>query len=297
MAKQVTIRKDMIPYRAGVVVLTPLDSNFKPDFSKSVPTQYDFLTSTQTSVTRTTETLANGNGSDKDYIIDERYSLAVVGNTYDPEFHAAVTNRLKKEETTVTLMDQFSVTLPENANGDEMTETGKWVITFGEVGKDQEKTPAKNADGGYDFVINDSYGNTLHPVDNAEATTEVGTYYYDGDKKCLVFGETYKNNTIRVIFFYEVAEGGLQYDSNPILKQSVFRIDVFGMRQSAGSDDLYPVHIWIERASTSGDVSEQTTQKSKSAPITYNFQSDPVPAGVSVYHEVYGPAAGNSLGG
>lgn len=295
MAKQVTIRKDMIPYRAGVVVLTPLDSNFKPDFSKSVPTQYDFLTSTQTSVTRTTETLANGNGSDKDYIIDERYSLAVVGNTYDPEFHAAVTNRLKSQPEKATLMEQFSVTLPTEANGDVETVADKWVITFGGPDKDQEKEPAANADKGYDFIINDSYGNTLAPAESAEEVA-LGTFFYDSDKKCLVFGEDYKNNTMRVIFFYE-ADGGLQYDSNPILKQSVFRIDVFGMRQSAGSDDLYPVHIWIERASTSGDVSEQTTQKSKSAPITYNFQSDPVPAGVSVYHEVYGPAAGNTMGG
>lgn len=294
MAKQVTIRKDMIPYRAGVVVLTPLDSNFKPDFSKSVPTQYDFLTSTQTSVTRTTETLANGNGSDKDYIIDERYSLAVVGNTYDPEFHAAVTNRIKSQPTAAIMMDQFTVTLPKEANGEEVSQTDKWVITFG-AGKDNEKEPAQNADKEYDFIISDSYGNTLAPAESAE-TVDEGTFFYDGDQKCLVFSEAYAEQSIRVIYFYEVADG-LQYDSNPILKQTVFRIDVFGMRQSAGSDDLYPVHIWIERASTSGDVSEQTTQKSKSAPITYNFQSDPVPAGVSVYHEVYGPAAGNTMGG
>lgn len=95
MAKTTTVRKDLIPYRAGVVVVTPLDANKRPDYTKSVATEYDFLTSTQTSVTRTTETLANGNGSDKEYITDETYNLAVVGNTFNPVFHGVVTGRIE----------------------------------------------------------------------------------------------------------------------------------------------------------------------------------------------------------
>lgn len=269
-----TVRKDLIPYEAGVVILVPLDANKRPDYSRAVATKRDFLTSTQTSVTRTTETLANGNGADKDFITDERYQLTVTGNTYNPEFHAAVAGRFAKDATDVLIPREHSFTMKD----------GTSTVTFG-TGKDIVEEPAANADGKYDMIVEDAYGNTMTPTTGSSTPTE-GTYRYDSDTKTLTFPTAMAGATVRVIFYVKAAKG-YTIENNPILTTPEYMIQCFGVTMSAGADTKYRVVTTIKRASTTGDISEQTTQKAKSAPITYTFQSNPVPAGESVYSQVF----------
>lgn len=274
--KIVKIRRDIIPYRAGLVMVTPLDANKKPNYTKSVATEWNFLTSTQTSVSRETEELANGNGSDKEYTNSETYNLTVIGNTFDPDFHAAVTGRVESVPEKALALEQFNFSLPEAG-------AGTLQITFG-TGKDYEILPAADADGNYNFIIEDSFGNRLM----RSTTTSVGTYVYDADNKALQFSNDYAGANIRVLFWYESADA-LVYNSNPTLQQPEYQIDVYGISMSAETDEKYKIMTRILRATISGDVSDQTTQKSKSAPVTYTFKSAPVPEGVSVYSQTYVP--------
>lgn len=277
MGKTVTVRKDIIPYEAGVVILTPLDANKRPDYTKAVATERDFLTSTQTSVTRTVETLENGNGSNKDFITDETYNLVVVGNTYNPQFHAAVAGRIESEPETELVPHEFSFTLPQTAE--------TYQITFG---ADQDITvePAADADGNYNFIVEDTYGNVMTKVEKAPAAA--GEYQYDDTTKALIFNAADAGKNIRVIM-YIATDGGYLIESNPILTQPEYQIECFGISMSAGTDEKYRVITKLLRATTTGDISEQATQKAKSAPITYNFKSTPVPVGVSVYKQYMVP--------
>lgn len=284
MAKSTTVRKDIIPYRAGVVILTPLDANKKPG-PYSVATEYDFLTSTQTSITRNYETLANGNGQDKDYITDETYTLTVIGNTYNPVFHGTVTGRLE------TLPDKTLIPTEINHNLSSTVEEGETLgITFGTDG-DYTTLPAADSEGNVNFIVEDSYGNTLVRLDKPEH----GAYSYDADSKTLQFSDDYAGALIRVIYWYEDTNS-IQYSSNPIIQQPEYRIEVFGQSQSASTGDTYEVVTILERATASGDVTDQMTQKSKSAPITYTFTSTPVPPGVSVYKQKLTPISGSGTG-
>lgn len=272
--KQNTVRKDLIPYEAGVVIITPLDANKKPDYTRSVATQRDFLTSTQTSVTRTTETLANGNGADKEYIVDEAYTLTIVGNTYNPDFHAVVAGRIQSEQDRMLAFYEKTVNLPKT------TDTGLFLeITFGS-NKDIAHVPAMESDGTYFFIVEDSYGNRMVPGKEPSD----GVYHFDSGTNTLEFTPDYAEQAIRVVFKYESGDGW-RIASNPILSQPEFQIETFGLRSSASTDEKYRTHILLARASYSGDLSEQTTQKAKSAPITYTFRTTPVPAGTSVYVE------------
>lgn len=288
MAKTTTVRKDLIPYEAGVVVLTPLDENKRPQYEKSVATGYDFLTSTQTSVSHTTETLANGNGQDKDYVTDETYTLTVIGNTYNPVFHATVLNRIETLPEKHLMLTEATWNLPNTvADGTDLE------ITFGTSGN-IAVVPAADEDGNVNFIVEDSYGNNLVRVD-AASKLEKGTYFYDADSKALQFSEDYKGAMIRIIYSYEDANA-IVYTNDPILKQPEYMVQVFGLSQSASTSDTYKVVTTLKRATASGDVTDQITQKSKSAPITYTFTSTPVPSGVSVYSQAFAPVT-NGAGG
>lgn len=281
-----TIKKDIIPFRAGVVILTPLNKKTrKPDYALSTASKYDFLTSTQTSVTRTTEMLANGNGQDKEYILDETYNLTVVGNTFDPVFHGVVTGRLEAIPTNTLVPRQFTFNVPPEPEAGQST----FRIEFG---TDKiEPVPAADSDGNYNFIVEDSYGNTLMRAEQ----TSLGTYMYDPDTKSISLSADYKDEEIRVIYYYS-SSNSLEYRSNPILQQPEYQIDVFGVSTSASTNEKYLVHTKILRATTTGDVAEQTTQKSKSAPITYTFRSTPVPENVSAYVQTFTPMNDSQVG-
>lgn len=277
MAKTTTIKKDIIPYRAGVVLLTPLDENKQPDYTKTVATGYDFLTSTQTSVSRSTETLDNGNGQDKEYVNDETYTVTVTGNTFNPVFHGVVTGRIE------TLPDKHLMPVEVNLNLTEKVDDGNdYEITFG-AGEQVEREPAADASGNYQFYVEDSHGNVL--VRNDSATTlENGMFKWDKTTKALKFADTYKGAAIRVI--YRVEDTNVwSFESSPVIRQPEYQVEIMGLSQSASTGDIYRVVTTIKRATATGDVTDQTTQKSKSAPITYTFSSTPVPEGVSVYRQ------------
>lgn len=276
-ARTTQVRKDLIPYNAGVVILTPLDANKKPMYERAVATQYDFLTSTQTSVSRTTETLANGNGQDKDFTIDERYTVTVVGNTFNPVFHGVATGRIETLPTRELVPEQITFNLAPTVSDPG----GNLEITFG-VGKDFEQVPAADADGQFNFIVEDSYGNVLTRMDSPV----FGAYSYDSDTKALQFSKEYVNAEIRVIYWREDLDT-IRYDSNPILSQPEYQLQAFGITTSASTDQKYRVITTIKRCTATGDITDQTTQKSKSAPITYTFQSTPVPEGVSSYSQVF----------
>lgn len=285
-AKTTTVRKDLIPYRAGTVVLTPLDANMRPDYKRSVATEYTYLASTQTSVTRATETLESGNGSNKEIPTSETYTVTITANAFNPVFHNAAAGRLETLPNTTLMKDEFTFNLASAP----AEEGGYLQITFGS-GKDHEVEPAADADGNYNFVVEDSYGNPLMRLD----TPQFGAYSYDEEANALQFSKEYANAAIRVIYNYE-EPNALVYKSDPILKISEFRLEIFGITQSAGGGESYKVETILERCSVTGDLSEPPTQAARSAPMTYTFASTPVPAGVSVYTQKFAPVSTGGTG-
>lgn len=280
-AKTTTVRKDMIPYEAGVVILDPLDENKQPDYTRSVATGYDFLTSTQVSITRTSETLENGNGQDKEYPLDETYTMTVTGNVYNPIFHGVVTGQIETLPDKTLMPHEISYNLPSTATtGTNIT------LVFGTGGAlPADPIPAADESGEVNFIVEDSYGNVLTRLDEPE----FGAYSYDKDTKTLEFSKEYAGALIRVIYNYEVTNA-IQYTSNPIIQNPEYQVRVFGVRQSASTGETYNFMEKIARATATGDISNQATQKSKSAPITYTFTSTPVPKGTSVYSSAFAPS-------
>lgn len=286
--KTTTVKKDLIPYRAGVVIVAPLDVNKRPDFTKAVRTEPDFLTSSQTSVTSNVETLANGNGQDKEYPLDEAYTVTVTSNTYSPTFHGTLANRVETLPTTVLVPDEFTHTLPLTVEeGDTLG------ITFGTNG-DHNPEPGMDKYGNYNFLIQDSYGNTLVRVD--KNNLEKGAYAYDPDTKTLMFSEDYLGALIRVTYWYNDTKA-IRYDSNPIVSRPEFYIEMYGLYQSASDGVTYKVVTILQRAYVSGDLPDPTSQKSKSAPLTYTLASAPVPVGTSVYSQILTPISETAYDG
>lgn len=279
-AKTTTVRKDLIPYQAGTIILDPLDENKQPDYTRSVATGTDFLTSTQVSITRSTETLENGNGQDKDFVTSETYTLTATGNVFNPIFHGVVAGQIETLPNKTLFPYEVSYNLPLSV--EEGTTLG---ITFGSTGPLPEAPePAADETGNVNFIIEDSYGNVLTKLD----TPEFGAYSYDADTKTLEFSNEYKGALLRIIYNYE-ATNAIQYSSNPILQNTEYQVRIFGIRQSASTGDSYRFIEKIARATATGDITNQATQKAKSAPITYTFSSTPVPKGVSVYTTAYIP--------
>lgn len=287
-ARTTTVRKDLIPYQAGVIILDPLDENKQPDYTRSVATGTDFLTSTQVSITRTTETLENGNGQDKDFIISETYTLTATGNVFNPVFHGVVTGQIETLPAKTLIPYEISYNLPATvATGDTLG------IVFGGQSASIPDAPVPAADetGNYNFVVEDSYGNVLTRLDEPQ----FGAYSYDSDTKTLEFSNEYKGALVRVIYSYEVTNA-IRYASNPILSNPEYQVRIFGIRQSASTGDSYNFLEKIARATATGDITNQATQKSKSSPITYTFSSTPVPKGTSVYTAEYVPTTDDGTG-
>lgn len=258
------VRNDLIPMRSGVVRITPLDRNFKPMFDKSYTTARPFLTSTQYTTSRTSETLPNGNGSDKDFPTDERHNLAVVTQVFDPKFQSIIsgseilTNALPMlNDITVTPNDEGAFIFPTDATP---------------VAPPEDTKPH--------FEIRDSYGNLL--TESTEETLDVDTYKYDADTKTLTFSTSMANVDLSCVYY--VSRTNVEaYQASPILRNTVFMIETFGEMRSASTEETIKCYQKMPRATLSGDLPNITTQKSISAAITYNFQSAPVPQGTSAF--------------
>ncbi len=286
MAKSTQIRKDILPYRAGVVRLIPLDENMSPDYDHAVATNHDFLQSTQIVETRTMETLENGNGASKDYPTNVTYTATVVANIDNVLFHNLAAGRIEELPNTVLAPDEFVFTLPKaHAEGETLE------IKFG-AGQDHETEPAPDKNGNYNFTIEDSYGNVL----TQRSQLENGAYKYDADTKALQFSDDYLGQKMRIIYDY-AAKDALSYRNDPILKNREFRLEIYGLVQSAQTGDVYRVIQSLERCAVTGDITDQATQISKSAAITYTFATTPVPEGESVYYKTFLPTGKNAAGG
>lgn len=287
-ARTTTVRKDLIPYQAGVIILDPLDENKQPDYTRSVATGTDFLTSTQVSITRTTETLENGNGQDKEFIISENYTLTATGNVFNPVFHGVVTGQIETLPEKTLMPYELSYNLPLTGDTGTML-----TLAFGDKGPVPDAPiPAADENNNVNFVVEDSYGNVLTRMEEPE----FGTYAYDDDTNTLEFSEDYKGALIRVIYSYAVTNA-IRYASNPILSNPEYQVRIFGIRQSASTGDSYNFLEKIARATATGDITNQATQKSKSSPITYTFSSTPVPKGTSVYTAEYVPTMDTGVDG
>lgn len=276
-AKTTTVPKLLIPYEAGVSIVTPLDLNKRPNYIRSVASQKNYLSQTALTETRTTEELENGNGQNKTIVTSVVYNLSVTANTLSITYHNMVAGRIETLPNKTLVMDEFTWFLPSTAPEEGLT------ITFGTDG-DHAKEPAADENGDYWFIVEDSYGNPLVRLD----TPEFGAYSWDKDLKQLRFSDEYAGAAIRVIYRF-ASTNSIRYDSNPILSQPEFQLDNFGIMSDAESDRKFRVHERLLRATQTGDLSGMATQKSISSPITYNFQSSPVPAGVSVYSVTYTP--------
>lgn len=278
MAKTTTVPSSLVPYEAGVCVLTPLDLNFREMWEQSVMTQDNFLQSTQFSETATTEEIENGNGQNKTLVTSRTQNLVVTSNVYNKIFDNMAAGRLESLPAKANMPETFTWNLPSTVPTD-----GNLQITFGADG-DHAKEPAMNADGEYWFIVEDSYGNPLVRRD----VPENGAYSWDSDTKALSFSEEYAGQQIRVMYEYETTKI-IRYENNPILSQKMFRIDTFGVTVDPNTDRKVRKHECIKRATLSGDVPGMPTQKSRATSLVYNFQSAPMPLGVSAYFSDYEP--------
>ena len=283
---QTSVMGDYVPYEAGVVIITPLDKNGVPDKSRAIATQRDFLQSTQTSETRTMETLANGNGNDKPFATGAQFKIAIISNVYDPRFHALAANRTITEMAvgdTANVARRETTIVPLKVGS---TAPYTYEVAFGTTSAGGvAETPAMDADGDYGIMVQDRFGNFLENGGAAATTLKVGIFKYDSGTKKMSFSSDYNNIPLRCVFYEVMPYGGMKIENNEQLSTPLFRVEVFGYAKSAESEEVYPRTTIIERATYDGDITDTTTQKSINNPLTYNFTSAPVPKGVKVFKE------------
>lgn len=272
MATPKTVRNDLIPMKAGIVRVTPLDANGNPIYAEAYSTKRDFLTSTQVTTTRTSETLANGNGSDKDFPTDEKYTLALVTNTYDPKFHKVISGDLSEETPAPILYDTTVSVPPSTAYEVDLT----------------DNQPVASADGKFHFEIRDSYGNMFTQTDST-VESEYQFKYEDSTHK-LTFHESAAGMNLSCVY-YIAGTTGEGYKSNPVLQNPQFQIEIMGETRSADTGEAIRYYAKMLRGVVSGDLPRVTTQKSISNAITYNFSSAPVPQGMSSFYDSFTPIA------
>lgn len=275
MAKTTKVRKDIIPFKPVAVELAPLDDNMRPIATQAVLTDPSFLSSVQFSVAETTEQITTADGSTIDIPTGRNYTATVITNAYNPVFHNFVAGNLEYLPSETLMSDIFTHNLPATVGEDE----DYLQITFG-TGKDHEVVPAADESGNYNFVVEDSYGNPLVRMD----TPQFGAYSYDVEAKALQFSTEYANAQIRVKYSYSEKEA-LVYKSDPILKNRLFQLTAIGIDRSATGSATYRREAILLRVYRTGDLADLPYQSSANAPITYTFNSAPVPNGVSIYTE------------
>lgn len=269
-AKMSPISNQLLPYEAGLVRLTPLDANKQPMYERAVVTPWEYLTSTQWGISSTSETVANGNGQDGEFITSKSYTLTVNGNVFSPIFHGVAAGLIETFQDTALMPEQITWTL-----GSEASPT----ITFG-ASKNVAKEPAKDEKGNYHFVVQDNKGNVLTKTSNAE----LGTFVYDEDTKTMKFSDDYKNMTMTITFDYSDTNV-VEYSADPVLRNPEFLVETYGLVQDASTGETFRVYRSLLRAKISGDLNSQAMQKERSAGLTYTFVSSPVPKGVSPFIE------------
>lgn len=272
------VRDDIIPLRAGIVRLTPLDANLAPDYSKAITTNRNYLTSTQVTVSRTSESLANGNGQDKEMPTDETFTLALITNSYNPDFHATASGlEVVADEQIIPVLRDNTITVT------------KTLETYTYVFPEDENAPVASPDGKYHFEIRDSFGNLFKDItDGDEEVLGEGNYQYDPDTKTLTFAAQYENVSFKCVY-YIAATGSKAYQAPTTLKTATFQVEVMGEVQSADSGEHIRYYAKMARAVISGDLPNIMTQKSLTNSMTYTFKTSPVPEGMTAFYDSFTP--------
>ncbi len=274
------IKQDLIPLKSGIIKVTPIDVAGNPDYSKSVTTARNFVTSTQITTSRTTEDLANGNNEDKTYPTSEKFLLSIETNVYNPDFHTTISGVIKEKVASGVMLYDTTIIPKDLSSGS----------SYGVKFEENDLTPVASEDKKVHFEIRDSYGNLFADISGASGSPTLGelNYKYDADTKTLTFDKQYENQMLSCVY-YVAANKGVSYKSNPILKTDTFMIEVFGEMQSAETGEQFRYYSKLLRATVSGDLPNIKTQKSIQNPITYNFVSAPVPQGLSVWEQKFEP--------
>lgn len=267
-----TVRNDLIPAKSGIVRITPYNTDGTLAPEKAYTTKRNFLTSTQITITRTSETLPNGNGADKDYPTDEKYNLAVVTQTFDPKFHNIISGSIIVASPEPILYDT-SVTVPSS---------GTYEVDL----TDNEPVAAHGSSAPV-IEVRDVYGNQLTSTDS---TVAEGQYKYDSDTKKLSFDASAAGQTFTLVY-YVASTDGEAYQADTVLKNPEFMIEVFAETQSAESGETILYNARITRGVVSGDIPHVMTQKSINNAITYNFSSAPVAQGQTAFYDSFTPAS------
>ena len=270
------VKNDLIPFRAGIVRITPLDGEFVPQYAKSYTTNRAYLVSTQVTETRSVETVPNGNGQDGEWPLDQVFNLAVAMNTYDPKFHAIVAGRTKVAELKPVMTD--TTIIPKTGSGGA-------EYTFSNA----KEYPVAAKDGKFYLEIKDAYGNVFTQTDGMSPSLGEANFKYENESHKLTFAAQYKDKPLTCVY-YIASEGGDGYEVPDTLEAPVFQIEVMGETQSASSNETINYYSVMARASVSGDLPDITTQKAKTSTLTYNFKSKPVPKGVKPFYNSFTPA-------
>ncbi len=274
MATTKNIPDDLIPMRAGIVRVIPLDDMGRKLYNLAVTTRRDFLSSTQHTITRTSETVENGNGQDAERPTAETHNIAVATNVYDPNFHATVGGK-NKVTTARAIMHDISIT--------PVAGTGNAEFTF----TTESEYPAQTEDKKYHFEIRDAYGNALEQGDSASA----GTFKYTESAHKLEFESSLVGAQLTCIYYINVTDTEA-YEAAPVLKTQTFALEIRGEMQSIKSGEHVLYYAEMPRAAISGDLPAVTTQKPLTNTITYNFKSMPVPQGTSAFYESFSTMKG-----
>ena len=283
---QTSVMGDLIPYDAGIVILTPLDKNGRKENDKAVFTGKDFIQTTQTVESITMETLPNGRGDDKDFQTKHQYTLTIVTGIYDLRFHAMAANRIVSAVSAGSTTDLQGVEVEITPIKVGSTAPYTYEVAFGtSAAGGVADTPAADADGVYDLKVQDTYGNFLENGGAAVTTLEAGVFKYNSGTKIMSFSSDYKGIPLRCIFFKVPTYGGAKIVNDPVLKSKQFHVKVLGEVKSAATEDVYPLETLLKKCTYAADVSDPMGQRSINGTCTYVFKSAPVANGVSVYEQ------------
>lgn len=263
-----TLFRDMIPYRAGIVRITPLDSNFNPVYENSYTTARDFLTSTQRSTSLSYSTLYNSNGDGYDYITQRRENLTLTTQIFDPRFDAIISGK-KLVKSTVQSIKDIEIVLP----------AGSTYYAF----LDETYYPVESPDGSVHLEIRDASGTKYNKTN---ANPDSAQYVYMPQTHTIEFSKEDYDRILSCVYYVNV-ESQEAYNPNPLLDNDVFMVEAYGEMQSASNGQKQVCYTCIKRATMSGELTGVTRQKSISNQISYTFVSAPIRRGDSVCTELF----------
>lgn len=268
-----TLFKDLIPYRAGAVKLTPLDNDYNPIYSESYTTSRDFITSTQRSTTFAYETHYNANGEASDYISQRRESLILTTQTFDPKLDAMLLDK-----------SALKSSLPVLIYTDIILSPSMPYYKFDE----QYGVPVALSDGLMHIEVRDNSG--LRYAQVSEAPSD-GQFSYNPETHMMRFSQSAASQQIRCSYYIypKVQE---TYCSSTIVKNRVFMVEVFGELMSASNESKQLCYTKIERATLSGETKGVVRKKGVSEERSYTFVSAPVRRGEPAVFESFSVLSG-----